>query len=273
MAANGRIGVECFQKTKYAAIVMDCQMPEMDGFEATRTIRKIESKISTDGQDPTHIPIIALTANAIIGDRERCLEAGMDDYLSKPLDPERLIATINSYLPARDVEEAQDPSGAFAVGVDGVAVHSPESTGRPEDEVNAGLGQDQSGGSAIEELAGVDLPFDIEALLARCMGNVDFLKQMLEKFQESAVDDLQRIVGSVASEDPEELARASHALKGTASNMSAESLRDSAALVEQSAKQGDLVKAGDLVEELRGEVDRFLTSIPAVLTELSEDQT
>ena len=72
-------------------------MPEMDGFEATRMIRQHESQGQLPGRS-TRLPIVALTANALKGDRERCLAAGMDEYLSKPLQPEKLLATIQSFL-------------------------------------------------------------------------------------------------------------------------------------------------------------------------------
>jgi CheY-like chemotaxis protein len=74
---------------------MDCQMPELDGFEATRRFRSQEGAVATQARP---IPIIALTANAMTGDRERCLEAGMTDYLTKPIDPVKLIDLIQQYL-------------------------------------------------------------------------------------------------------------------------------------------------------------------------------
>jgi CheY-like chemotaxis protein len=91
---NGRLAVEAFRTGRYDLILMDCQMPELDGFAASREIRRLESESQIGGR----IPIIALTANAIKGDRERCLDAGMDDYISKPLDPQRLIEMIDAKL-------------------------------------------------------------------------------------------------------------------------------------------------------------------------------
>jgi CheY-like chemotaxis protein len=87
---------------KYDLILMDCQMPEMDGFEATRAIREAES---LSGR---HTPIIGLTAHAMEGDRARCLSAGMDDYLSKPTSLEKLTQVINMWLKFHDDQEATE---------------------------------------------------------------------------------------------------------------------------------------------------------------------
>lgn len=87
VASNGREAIETFLRNPYEAILMDCQMPEMDGFETTKEIRKLESA-------GARIPIIALTANAMSGDRELCVEAGMDDYLAKPVDLQQLDAAL-----------------------------------------------------------------------------------------------------------------------------------------------------------------------------------
>jgi CheY-like chemotaxis protein len=92
-AANGREALEKLSKTRYALVLMDCQMPELDGFEATRAIRQKEQ---VSGE---HLPVIALTASAMQSDRERCLEAGMDDYLSKPIDVKRLREVVQRFMP------------------------------------------------------------------------------------------------------------------------------------------------------------------------------
>jgi signal transduction histidine kinase/DNA-binding response OmpR family regulator len=94
---NGRDAVEAWRRGQQDLILMDCQMPEMDGYEAVRAIREEESCLPSSG----HIPIVALTAHAAKGDRGRCLEAGMDDYLCKPLDPPVLAATLAKWMPGR----------------------------------------------------------------------------------------------------------------------------------------------------------------------------
>jgi len=105
LAADGREVLRKASEGSHDLILMDCQMPEMDGYEATRALREMERAgqvFSQDGpaQVPSHIPIVALTAHAVEGDRERCLEAGMDDYLSKPFTEGQLAEILARWLPA-----------------------------------------------------------------------------------------------------------------------------------------------------------------------------
>ncbi|WP_428937598.1 CHASE3 domain-containing protein [Fontivita pretiosa] len=95
---NGRLAVQAVSQQRYDLILMDCQMPEMDGFDATREIRRLEQAGGLAGEQRRRVPIVALTANAMRGDRERCLEAGMDAYASKPINPDQLLATIRQVL-------------------------------------------------------------------------------------------------------------------------------------------------------------------------------
>ena len=101
VAANGREALKMAAQLPYDLIFMDCQMPEMDGYETTGEIRKRE------GAD-RHTPIIALTAGAMAKDRERCMQAGMDDYLSKPFRPAQLHELLVTYLGPRQYARARD---------------------------------------------------------------------------------------------------------------------------------------------------------------------
>jgi CheY-like chemotaxis protein len=97
IANNGKEATMAIATQRFDLVLMDVQMPEMDGIEATRWIRQFES----DGE--VHTPIVAMTAHAMKGDREHCLQAGMDDYLSKPISPELLEAKISKWL-GRDIQ-------------------------------------------------------------------------------------------------------------------------------------------------------------------------
>ncbi|MBW8000931.1 MAG: response regulator [Planctomycetes bacterium] len=97
---NGEQAIDAVLKEKYDLVLMDCEMPGMDGYEATKIIRDHEQKGEKLARSGDKLAIIAVTANAIKGDRERCIETGMDDYVSKPFDPVELFEVINSHIPA-----------------------------------------------------------------------------------------------------------------------------------------------------------------------------
>jgi len=114
IAGNGREAIESLLTNEYDAVLMDCQMPEMDGYQATARIRELEQagrlKMRDHSASPhSRIPVIAVTAHAVAGDREKCLDAGMDDYLSKPFKQEQLAATLKRWLPDRKVEATPAP--------------------------------------------------------------------------------------------------------------------------------------------------------------------
>ena len=124
VAGNGKEALAAWEQQAFDLILMDVQMPEMDGFEATACIREREKGTGR------HIPIIAMTAHAIKGDREHCLEAGMDGYVSKPIEAEQLLREIVDVVPMtaaevppplNQVEPATPPDGAGGTGSDRTA--------------------------------------------------------------------------------------------------------------------------------------------------------
>jgi PAS domain S-box-containing protein len=115
IVGTGKEAVAASGEKHYDLILMDCQMPQMDGYEASRLIRQREQAQMQKGQPARHVPIIALTANAIRGDRELCLQAGMDDYVTKPLEFEALVATIAKHVCAPGAEHS--PATAQAISV------------------------------------------------------------------------------------------------------------------------------------------------------------
>ncbi|MZP28158.1 response regulator [Heliobacterium undosum] len=108
--SNGREAVEAIRREKYSLILMDCQMPEMDGFEATREIRRIEA------EQGGHVPIVAMTARAMRGDREECLACGMDDYISKPIRTADLHRILNHWIFTIDTEKGETPDTGIDPG-------------------------------------------------------------------------------------------------------------------------------------------------------------
>ena len=99
VAGNGKEGIAAFEKNPFDVVLMDVQMPEMNGYEATAAIREKEK---TTGN---HLPVIAMTAHAMTGDRERCLEAGMDDYITKPIRPGQLGDVLKRYSISTETED------------------------------------------------------------------------------------------------------------------------------------------------------------------------
>jgi CheY-like chemotaxis protein len=239
---NGKLAVQAVLKKRYDLVLMDCQMPEMDGFEATGKIREYEKEGKVLHKTADHLTIIAMTANAVKGDKELCIAAGMDDYLSKPIEPKELINMINSKLPE---EDTGDKSKQEIATVQNIKNNSEDSDGT----INA-----------------QDKPFNMDSLLERCMGNQDFLEKILKKFQDKALKDLADIEQSLQDGDTEQLRLFSHGLKGAAANLSAQSLRQAASEMEQLAKAKDLTNAQEYLEKLKNELNRCLNYLPNMIT-------
>ncbi len=112
LATNGHEAIEALLAHRYDAVLMDCQMPEMDGFEATREIRRLEAAGSHTTLAHGRVSVIALTANAVRGDREKCLAANMDDYVTKPIDRGQLLATLDAHVRPRLADRESAPTAS-----------------------------------------------------------------------------------------------------------------------------------------------------------------
>ena len=220
LAENGRIAVESTQREPFDLIFMDVEMPEMNGLDATDAIRAQEH------EGTGRIPIIALTAEALAGDRERCLAAGMDDYISKPVDPKALYALIERH-PARMLAS------------------------RPPDDEQP----------ACQEAATPVLDDEenlVDWMLARELtGDEGLLGDLIEAVPEESSQHLEAMRRGIDSGDAQLLARGAHSLKSTALLFGASSLAEAALSMEALGRRGELRNAGSLLESLEIETRRF----------------
>jgi len=258
IAENGALAVEAAEKPGYDLIFMDCQMPRLDGFAATRLIRAREADSGRASR-----PIIALTANAIAGDRERCLAVGMDDYLSKPFGLPQLRGVLLRWIPGRLLGAAEPPEGAGHAAQGGPAR---ETGGGPA----AGAAGAEAGSGGVPAAAagapcaaqgdgGEAVIFDLEGLLDRIGGDREFLLLFVTKYIEST-DDLMAALGeAIRQGDGAAMHLQAHSIKGAAASIGAETMRCIAAQMEASAKVGEVTELprlyaslGEAFSEFRG---------------------
>ncbi len=238
VTVNGREAFDAALPDQHDVILMDCQMPEMDGFEATQKIREAESAANTG----RHRPIIALTANAIKGDRERCLGAGMDGYVTKPVDPIELFTTIRSLL---------SPERLAAI-----PAHAPLAIPDPK--------------PAAPAPTAATPPVDLESLKRRCMGNRRLAAKALSKFESVMAVDVATLIGSLRGGDAKATASSAHKIKGAAANVSAEDVRRVVAEIEHLAKSDALSQVEASIIQLEDEMIRFRTYLSTALDRLAE---
>jgi Amt family ammonium transporter len=235
IVGDGLLAVQAAQNKKYDAILMDCQMPGMDGLEATHHIRQREAATAS-----RRTPIIALTAEAIQGDREKCLAAGMDGYVTKPINTEELFHAIRSLL-------RMDPGAAQ----NGVPPTSPAPVPQPP------------------PIAAAETPIDVDALLSRCMNDAAFAMQTLEKFRQRAIGDVELLRQGVAAGDIEKTTRLAHNLKSVAAHAAAAPLRKIAFEIEQAGARRDLQFITEQLAALEEQARRCAEFVPDAMKRLS----
>jgi CheY-like chemotaxis protein/HPt (histidine-containing phosphotransfer) domain-containing protein len=229
-------GLQALEKVKtnrYGLVLMDVQMPEMDGFEATRRIREWELK------NNQHIPIIAMTAHAMAGDRERCIDSGMDDYVSKPLEPSVLFSAIDRWLVRGDTEKEANSS---------ISEDNPTIQGAEKIEARSTFVVDPS----IETV-----PADLEAALYRFNGDREFMKEMCRDFREHLPLRLEELKLELRDGNVNALSRTAHNLKGMSMNFNADVLSQLALELETCGRQDDLTAAPALVARIENEINRL----------------
>ncbi|MBI9076750.1 MAG: response regulator [Desulfatibacillum sp.] len=210
---NGKEALRALEELPYDLVLMDCQMPEMDGYEATRQIRRQGSRVLN-----REIPIIAMTAHAMAGDREKCLNCGMDDYISKPVEPLILSQVVEKWL--QNAVATVAAIQAF--------------TAKPE--------------SAV---------FDRKGLISRMLDDQELVRDVLNAYLEDFPAQM-RMLRQALDEDNATLAHLkAHTLAGASGNVGALAVRKTAYRMERAAREGDLEKARVLCVQLGVEAEVF----------------
>ena len=259
VAEHGRAAIDALEQEGYGGasggfdvILMDCQMPVLDGFAASREIRERE-RAAGDGR---HVPIVALTANALEGDREACLEAGMDEYLTKPVSATRLIEQLSVWLETEpdtaDTADTADTEGAQHPAVP-AAARAEERSSSAEETSTAPVAA-----APLHERAAE--PDDADPVLDREVYDAlvemadeapaGFLAELLAAYRASAAEDLEGVRAGLASGDAASVASRAHRLKSSSANWGARRLAACCQTVENTARAGDLEAAAHAANAL-----------------------
>ena len=238
VVVNGAEVIKALEEIPYDLVLMDVQMPEMDGMEATRRIRDHQSSVLNQT-----IPIIAMTAHAMQGDREKCLDAGMDDYVSKPVNPQELLEALERQL--HGTTQHSDP-----------VVLPPDNEGEEEDGRKAGTESEKPA-------------YDASVLSERFDGDEDIIGAILEVFINDAPKKIKLLNTALEANDSDAVQRQAHALKGAAGNVGACALQQLSLQAENAGDAGDMeaaIVAIRAMDQAFDEVRSVLARrVPAVL--------
>jgi two-component system sensor histidine kinase/response regulator len=223
VAENGREALAILDRQKADVVLMDLQMPVMDGFEAIRAIRAKEQR------GGGHLPIVALTAYAMQGDRERSLEAGSDDYVTKPIRTTELFAAIERVTRQGETQQSNH-------------THGPR----------------QCTGA-----------LDVAAALERVEGDRELLDELIRLFIDDSLAVIQEMRQALSHRDAHQLDRLAHTMKGSSASLGANCVSEAALVLEMRARSGALENAGELIDRLQAEMDRVLPELESLIRKVA----
>jgi CheY-like chemotaxis protein/HPt (histidine-containing phosphotransfer) domain-containing protein len=218
MAGDGHQAVDYAGKNNFDIIFMDCQMPLLDGYAATSEIRLREN-------NGRHTPIIAMTAHAMKGDREKCIAAGMDDYVSKPIDPDSVLRSLRRWLPEQRPVQ-------------------PDAASRPQ--------------------GGADGPapvLDVKQAMWVTGGKMKMFKRIAAVFLQHMPNRVRELEIAVTNGDSKEMARLAHSIQGAAASLGGRRLRDKAQQFEMDARQESMEHAADHLVCILAEFNELRTAL------------
>jgi CheY-like chemotaxis protein len=255
LAENGQQAVEAFKRKQHDLILMDIQMPVMGGYEATKAIRDLEIELSEigDKRDSTEsegIPIIAMTAHALQGYKEKCLEAGMDDYITKPFRRKELLDIVNKWIKRIDDSAVPDKSGSTLRSVNHQSSVVPDKSGSTLRSVNR-----QS--SIVNHQSKDVAPINFEKAVAEFDGDKEFFVGVLDGFLENVRGQIETLRQAVSDGDADLVRREAHSIKGGAANLTADELSKIAFKLEKIGESEILEEGFEFLGRLETEFQRL----------------
>ncbi len=260
LAGNGREAVDLTEKNSYDLILMDCQMPVMDGFEATKLIREQEKT------EKPHTTIVAMTAGAMKGDRERCMDAGMDDYLVKPVRQIALLDILLKYCKTEDSSAMDHFIESSSKGIHNAFAITDPSTAEVESNSSGEVESSEDLTAKTPELSRnqESSVFSIADTLSVVGGKVERMKRLIEITREDSLKQMEELGKSLEEEDIPVIERTVHTLKGQAANLGAEPFRNLAAQLEQAARGGQLQTVRDMMDDFKAEYEKLINALDEI---------
>lgn len=235
MVSNGFEAVKAVKKQHFDLVFMDCQMPFMDGYQATEEIRLHELNLDSG----KHVPIIALTAHALVEDEIKCKEAGMDEWVTKPFTRQDLSKTLQKWLPGDLIVKDQPP-------------------------LKTDIGTLAKAINVMEDTTAINMEFFTKQFKMDNIEDIAFISSLTEAFQQNAAQTLSNLQLCIENDDAEQVRKLAHGLKSLSTNVGSGKLTELCISMELAGKNKDLSNTQDLLESMKQEYLRALTELNAL---------